>query len=122
MTTTVPAAITDILQRQRDFWATGVTRDLDFRMAQLKRLREAIVAYQEEIVAAAMTDLGRPAFEGYFEVGAISELDYVIKHFRSWAKPRKTSLPLSQRPGSAWVQPEPLGVVLVIAPGTIPFS
>lgn len=122
MTTTVPAAITDILQRQRDFWATGVTRDLDFRMAQLKRLREAIVAYQEEIVAAAMTDLGRPAFEGYFEVGAISELDYVIKHFRSWAKPRKTSLPLSQRPGSAWVQPEPLGVVLVIAPWNYPFQ
>lgn len=124
MTTTLPnsPAVADLLQRQRDFWATGATRDLDFRMAQLKRLREAIVAYQEDIVAAATADLGRPPFEGYFEVGVINELDYAIKHFRSWAKPRKVSLPLSQWPGSAWVQPEPVGVVLIIAPWNYPFQ
>jgi len=124
MTTTLvaPFSMADLLQRQRDFFATGATRDLGFRLAQLQKLRAGIVRYQDEIVAAAKADLGRPAFEGYFEVGAISELDYVLKHLRSWARPRKVSLPLNQKPGSAWVQPEPLGVALIIGPWNYPFQ
>ncbi|QQE63893.1 aldehyde dehydrogenase family protein [Leptolyngbya sp. BL0902] len=124
MTTTLTAAssIADVLQRQRTFFATGATRGADFRLAHLKKLRDGIVRYQDKIVAAATADLGRPAFEGYFEVGAISELDYVIKHLRAWMRPRKVSLPLNQKPGSAWIQPEPLGVALIIGPWNYPFQ
>ncbi len=123
MTITAPApSIADILQRQRAFWMTGATRDLDFRLTQLKRLRGAIVKHQAEIVDAATQDLGRPEFEGYFEVGVISELDYVIRKVPRWVKPRHVSLPLSQLPGSAWIQPEPLGVVLIIGPWNYPFQ
>ncbi|MBD2107643.1 aldehyde dehydrogenase family protein [Nodosilinea sp. FACHB-13] len=121
-TVAATAPIADLLQRQRAYWATGATRGLDFRLAQLKALRAAIVNYQADIIDAARQDLGRPEFEGYFEVGTISELDYAIKHLHRWVKPRKTSLPLSQLPGSAWVQPEPLGVVLIIGPWNYPFQ
>lgn len=122
--TTVAATtpVADLLQRQRAYWATGATRGLDFRLAQLKALRAAIVNYQADIIDAARQDLGRPEFEGYFEVGTISELDHVIKHLHRWVKPRKASLPLSQLPGAAWVQPEPLGVALIIAPWNYPFQ
>ncbi|NJL49654.1 MAG: aldehyde dehydrogenase [Leptolyngbyaceae cyanobacterium SM2_5_2] len=120
--TTAAPNMADILQRQRTFWMTGATRDLDFRLTQLKCLRQAIVNYQAEIVKAATQDLGRPEFEGYFEVGAINELDYVIKQAPKWVRPRKVSLPLSQLPGSAWIQPEPLGVVLIIGPWNYPFQ
>ncbi|MEO0408490.1 MAG: aldehyde dehydrogenase family protein, partial [Cyanobacteria bacterium P01_A01_bin.135] len=34
----------------------------------------------------------------------------------------RVSLPLSQQPGSAWVQPDPLGVVLIIGPWNYPFQ
>ncbi|MEY3299342.1 MAG: hypothetical protein RLZZ597_2602 [Cyanobacteriota bacterium] len=124
MTTTLPASppMAALLQHQRDFFATGATRSAEFRLTQLKNLRQAVVRYQEEIVEAARVDLGRPAFEGYFEVGVISELDHAIKHLRAWMRPRKVSLPLSQRPGAAWVQPEPLGVMLVIGPWNYPFQ
>ncbi len=124
MTTTLPVSspVDTLLQRQRDFFATGATRSAEFRLTQLQTLRQAVVRYQEEIVEAARADLGRPAFEGYFEVGVISELDHALKHLRSWMRPRKVSLPLSQRPGTAWVQPEPLGVMLVIGPWNYPFQ
>ncbi|WP_035992264.1 aldehyde dehydrogenase [Leptolyngbya sp. KIOST-1] len=121
-TLAAPTAVAELLRRQRAYWNTGATRSLDFRLAQLKALRTAIVQHQAEIIDAAKRDLGRPEFEGYIEVAVISEIDYVIKHLRRWAKPRKASLALSQRPGSAWVQPEPLGVVLVIGPWNYPFQ
>ncbi|MGB3201945.1 MAG: aldehyde dehydrogenase [Nodosilinea sp.] len=112
----------DLLRRQRAYWATGATRSLDFRLDQLKALRAAIVKYQAEIIDAANRDLGRPEFEGYIEVAVIGELDYAIKHLRRWAKPRRASVPLSQKPGKAWVQPEPLGVGLIIGPWNYPFQ
>jgi aldehyde dehydrogenase (NAD+) len=121
-TLTASVSAADLLRNQRAYWATGVTRDLDFRLDRLKALRTAIVSYQTDIVDAARQDLGRPEFEGYFEVGVISELDYILKQLPGWVKARRVALPLNQQPGSAWVQPEPLGVALIIAPWNYPFQ
>ncbi|PSN16221.1 aldehyde dehydrogenase family protein [filamentous cyanobacterium CCT1] len=122
MSTLAAAPVADLLRRQRAYWATGAPRSLDFRLDRLKALRAAIVKYQAEIIDAAKHDLGRPEFEGYIEVAVIGELDYAIKHLRRWAKPRRASIALSQMPGSAWVQPEPLGVALIIGPWNYPFQ
>lgn len=111
-----------ILAAQRAYFATGATKSITFRLAQLQQLKAAILARQTEIVAAVQADLGRPEFEGYFELGIIDELNYLLKHLKRWVKPRRVSLPLTQLPGSAWVQPEPLGVVLVIGPWNYPFQ
>ncbi|MEA5452180.1 aldehyde dehydrogenase [Leptolyngbya sp. CCNP1308] len=121
-TSAATTSLANLLHRQRDYWASGATPSLDFRLDRLKALRGAILKYQADIIDAVKQDLGRPEFEGYFEVGVISELDYVIKHLRRWVKPRKASLPLSQLPGSAWVQPEPRGVALIIGPWNYPFQ
>lgn len=113
---------TDTLQAQRDFFASGQTRPVSFRLEQLNKLKQAILERQEAIVDAAKADLGRPEFEGYFEVGVLAELSHIIKNVQRWAKPQKVSLPLAQLPGSAWVQPEPLGSVLIIGPWNYPFQ
>ncbi|MEO1069781.1 MAG: aldehyde dehydrogenase family protein, partial [Cyanobacteria bacterium J06638_6] len=121
-TLTAPVPVADLLRNQRAYWATGATCDVDFRLDQLRSLRAAIVRYQADIIDAVQQDLGRPEFEGYFEVSVISELDYVIKQLPRWVKSRRVALPLSQKPGTAWVQPEPLGVALIIAPWNYPFQ
>jgi aldehyde dehydrogenase (NAD+) len=121
MLTSPPDLIT-LLNQQRTFWASGAPRDLGFRLAALKRLRQAIVDRQAEIVAAVQQDLGRPEFEGYFEVGTISELDYVLQHLPAWVRPQPVPLALNQRPGKAWIQPQPKGVVLIIGPWNYPFQ
>lgn len=120
--TTPTSIIADIYQRQRTYFASGATRSVAFRRQQLQRLKDAILTYQAAIVAAAKADLGRPEFEGYFEVGVFSELIYVLKHLDAWVKPRRVSLPLTQLPGNAWVQPEPVGLVLVLSAWNYPFQ
>jgi aldehyde dehydrogenase (NAD+) len=119
----VEQEIGDLLKRQRVFFATGQTRDVNFRIEQLKRLRQAVVAYAPRVLEALKADLGKPELEAYVtEVGVLQEIDFALKHIRSWAKPQKVSVPAQQWPASAWIQAEPLGVVLIIGPWNYPFQ
>lgn len=118
---TLPA-IPDIVRQQRAFFATGQTKPLPFRLDRLQRLKQAIVDRQEDIVAAARADLGRPAFEAYFEIAALKEVDTALKRLKGWMRPQRVGVGIDQFPGGAWLQPEPLGVVLVIGPWNYPFQ
>ncbi|MGF1512147.1 MAG: aldehyde dehydrogenase [Elainellaceae cyanobacterium] len=112
----------EFLKAQRAFFATGATKPIEFRLQQLGRLRAAVVERQADIIEAVKADLGRPEYEGYFELGVMGELGHIRKRLRSWARPRRVAMPLTQLPGSAWVQPEPLGVVLIMGPWNYPFQ
>jgi acyl-CoA reductase-like NAD-dependent aldehyde dehydrogenase len=114
--------VKDIIRKQREFFATGKTKDVEWRIEQLKRLKQAVVDAQEAIVNAVKADLGRPDFEAYFEIVAISEINYALKNIKSWIKPKKVSTGIEQFPASAQIYPEPLGVVLIIAPWNYPFQ
>jgi aldehyde dehydrogenase (NAD+) len=114
--------ISDMLQQQRQFFATGKTKDVDFRLEQLHKLKSAIQLNQSRIVDAVNADLNRPEFEAYFEIASIAEVNYAIKNLKSWVKPRKVPTSIDQFPASARIFPEPLGVVLIIGPWNYPFQ
>jgi len=116
------SSIAYILNKQRQFFATGKTKNIDFRIEQLKRLKQAASYYQEKIVAAVQADLNRPQFEAYFELTFFTEINYAIKKLKSWAKPRRVSTPIEQFPAGAKIYPEPLGVVLIIGAWNYPFQ
>ncbi|NEQ28045.1 MAG: aldehyde dehydrogenase family protein, partial [Microcoleus sp. SIO2G3] len=112
-----------IVQRQRDFFRTGQTRSLEFRMQQLRRLKQAIVDSQAEILAALQADLGKPEFEAYAtEIGVLRECDYMLRHLKNWAKPQRVRVGFEQFPARAEIHPEPLGVVLIVSPWNYPFQ
>ncbi|MEO0942172.1 MAG: aldehyde dehydrogenase [Cyanobacteria bacterium J06642_12] len=115
-------AIPDVVARQRQFFSTGQTKSLEFRLEQLECLKQAIIDRQEDILAAAKADLGRPAFEAYFEIATLAEVNKALKDLTRWMRPEKVKLGIDQFPGSAWRQPEPLGVVLIIGPWNYPFQ
>jgi aldehyde dehydrogenase (NAD+) len=116
------APIKDIIRKQRDFFATGKTKDVEWRIEQLKRLKQAVVDAQEAIVNAVKADLGRPDFEAYIEVAAIAEINYALKNLKSWVKPKKVPIGIEQLPASAQIYPEPLGVVLIMGTWNYPFQ
>lgn len=116
------APVKDIIRNQREFFATGKTKDVEWRIEQLKRLKQAVIDAQEAIVNAVKADLGRPDFEAYLEIAAISEINYALKNIKSWVKHKKVSTSIDQFPASAKIYPEPLGAVLIIAPWNYPFQ
>lgn len=123
MVTQVPVNnIGDILGKQRRFFACGQTKDVRFRIAQLQKLKQAIASNQAAIMAALQADLNKPEFEAYFEMNVVGEIDYAIKKIKSWTKPQQVSTPIDQFPATAKIVPEPLGVVLIIAPWNYPFA
>ena len=112
------------VQAQRDFFNTGKTRSLDFRIEQLKRLEKAIKKYEKEILDAFAADFGKPRFEGYLsEIGfCIEEIRHTLKHVRKWARPRKVSTSMVHFYATSAIHLDPLGVALIIAPWNYPFQ
>lgn len=120
--TAIAFSIPNLIQQQRAFFQTGRTQAIAFRLEQLQRLKQAILDRQEAILQAAKADLGRPAFEAYFEIATLAEINLALKQLRSWMKPQRVKTSIDQFPASAWIQPEPLGHVLIIGPWNYPFQ
>ena len=115
--------IEDIVKEQRKFFKTGATLSYKFRLDALKKLKEAIIKNEKEIMEALSLDLGKSATESYMcEIGMVlSELRYAIRHLKKWMKKDKVATPLAQFPSKSFVVKEPLGVVLVMSPWNYPF-
>lgn len=112
-----------IVERQRAYFQTGATLDLDFRLRALERLYACIRVNEEAIHAALRQDLGKSAFEGYMcETGMVlSELRYMRRHLRSFARERTVPTPLAQFHARSYKKPSPCGVTLIMSPWNYPF-
>ncbi len=116
--------IAALVQKQRALFATGVTRKVGYRLGALAALRGAILAHEGEIIEALRQDLNKSELESYMtEIGfVLSEITYVSRHLRSWARPKRVSAGLSQFPGVNRVYSDPYGCVLIISPWNYPFQ
>ena len=112
----------DLLADLRRVFAAGRTRVLEWRLEQLRAIERFLEEREPEIAAALAEDLGRSPVEAWLGDVASSKAEaaYARKHVRKWMRRRRESLPLAQLPGRAWVQYDPLGVVLVIGPWNYP--
>lgn len=116
--------IDDIAANLKEFFNTNRTKDVSFRIKQLKNLKDSIKHYEPEIVQALRDDLRKSDFEIYTtEIGfVLKELDYTIKYLKKWAKTERVSTPVYLKPSNAYVVKEPYGVALIIVPFNYPFQ
>lgn len=115
-------AIHDVVQRQREFFMTGATLDVDYRINALKRLRASIKAHEKDIADALYKDLRKSELESYMsETGMVlDEIKYELKHIRKWSRNKRVKTPIAQFISKSFIVPEPYGVVLIMAPWNYP--
>lgn len=114
--------IPDTVAQLRATFRSGRTKPVEWRLKQLEGMRRLIEEREAELVDALRQDLGRPRVEAWLAdlAPVAAEAKHAAKNLRTWMRPTKVSVPLTQQPGKAWYQYEPLGVVLVIVPWNYP--
>ena len=102
-----------IFKKQKKFFSTGKTIDINYRIQNLKKLKNIIKSNEDKILEALKKDLGKSGFEAYAtEIGIVyDDINLHIKNVRKWAKEEKS-----------YVYKEPYGVTLIIGPFNYPFQ
>ncbi|MGH3561964.1 MAG: aldehyde dehydrogenase family protein, partial [Mycobacterium sp.] len=115
--------ISETVARLRKTFATGRTRSVQWRRAQLHAIEALMTENEAKIAAALDEDLGRKPFEAWLAdiVNTVTEARYAAKHVKKWARRKHHLLELSQLPGRGWVEYEPYGTVLIIGAWNFPF-
>ena len=115
--------IDEILESQRRYFRSGATLSVSFRIEMLKKLRNAVEKYENEIGEALRKDLGKSDYEGFMcETGLVkSEISYMIRHTHRFASKHRVYTPLAQFASSSYKKPCPYGNVLIMSPWNYPF-
>ena len=115
--------IHQLLIRQKQFFATDRTFDIQWRISQLIRLKIAVQSNTKELEEALRLDLGRSKEEAYLtDIGPlIMEINEMIRDLRKWAKEETHFSGLVGFPGMITkVYKLPYGTVLIISPFNFP--
>ena len=115
--------IKKIVENQKDYFKKGNTLVINKRKEKLKILKKTIKKNENDLLEALRSDLGKSHYEGYMcEVGLVyDELNYMIKHVKSFSKYQKVKTPIVQAISKSFRVPSPYGVVLVMSPWNYPF-
>lgn len=111
-----------LTEAQKQFFETGRTRDLAFRICQLQLLADAMRKNEAVLEEALKKDLGKSAFESYAtEIGfVLADIRYTIQNLQKWSAPKRVRTPLYLFPGKSKIQKEPYGSVLILGPYNYP--
>ncbi|MEG1003946.1 aldehyde dehydrogenase [Clostridium sp.] len=114
----------EVLKSQKDYFKTDKTKDIDFRIEQLKKLKSTIKENEDRILEALKKDLNKSFFEGYAtEVGIVyEEINSQIKNLRKWSKRERISSSIIYFKSKAYIYKDPYGVALIIGPFNYPFQ
>ena len=114
----------DILQQQKTFFNTHANKDLNFRKAQLQKLKKVVKSNEKLLYDAIYQDFGKSEFETFgTEISFIyKDIDYYLKNLKSFAKPKNVLTNIVNQMGSSKIVFEPLGNCLVIGAWNYPYQ
>lgn len=112
-----------LLEKQSAFFATGKTRNVEFRIEQLKKLRQVVIEKHQDVEASLMKDLRKCEFEAFAtEVTAmIDEINCAVENLEAWAKPVEVATSPLFGQAESKIYYEPYGSVLILNTWNYPF-
>lgn len=116
------AELSALMDRQRQYFASGATLPVATRFDALNVLGKAIQKHEQELVDALHADLGKSKMEAFMcEIGLMQgEISWMKKHLRGLSKKRHVRTPLAQFAAESYQSPSPYGNVLIMSPWNYP--
>lgn len=114
----------NLIDKQRQYFYMNETKSLQFRINNLRKLKNMIKLNEALIMEALYKDLGKSNYESFVsEIGILyDEINHMIKHLPKWSKMKKVKTPLVNYNAKSYVVSEPYGVTLIISPWNYPFQ
>lgn len=101
-----------------------ISFDLAARRDALRRLKLAVFAREDAIIAALAADFGKhPAEVRLTEILPVyQEINHTLRHLRRWMRPKRVMPGLTMIGTSARLKSTPKGVALIVSPWNFPFN
>ncbi len=114
----------ELFNNLKTVFDTGKTKDLTWRKKQMLAIEKMMSECESEIFSCLKSDLNKSELESFVtETSYISHsAAYNRKNIKKWARVKRVFTPLIGQPGKSWIQPEPLGVVLIIGAWNYPLQ
>ncbi|RZL05605.1 MAG: aldehyde dehydrogenase family protein, partial [Rubrivivax sp.] len=102
-------------------WRTSTAAE---RIERLKKLRDAMLARREEFYAAFFKDYHKPPseVESTELLPVVDEVRHAIGDLKKWMKPQRVWPTMTTGGTSAWIEAQPRGRCLIVAPWNFPLN
>jgi aldehyde dehydrogenase (NAD+) len=111
----------DALRRQSLQQRSDTTRE---RLDRLRQLQGAVQRHESGIIEALAADFQKPAAEVILTelIPFYTEINHQRRHLKRWMRPRRVASSVTTLVGRSWIQTEPRGTCLILAPWNYPFN
>lgn len=113
-----------LISNQRDFFRSGKTLEISYRIKLLKKIKELLQNNEAKLYEAIYLDFKKSEIETYMtELGSIyHEIDRACRRLKYWSKPKRVRTNILNFPAKSSVVAEPLGICLVIGAWNYPYN
>ena len=114
--------ILKIVNQQKAFFNSNSTKEVNFRIETLKKLKHLLKENEDKLYTAIYSDFKKSEFETYLtEISLIyNEINDSINNLKKWSKRKRVRTNLANFPAKSYIIPEPLGTILVISAWNYP--
>lgn len=114
----------ELINKQKLFFRSGMTKNINFRIEALTKLKNLIQTHEHDIINAVKKDLNKAEIEAKrAEIGLVlGEIDFTLENLTGWSSPEEVPTPDTHGGAKSFIYPEPYGSILVIAPWNYPFQ
>ena len=114
--------ILKIVNQQNTFFNSNTTKEVNFRIETLKKLKHLLKENEDKLYTAIYSDFKKSEFETYLtEISLIyNEINDSINNLKKWSKRKRVRTNLANFPAKSFIIPEPLGTILVISSWNYP--
>ncbi|CAM3937644.1 MULTISPECIES: aldehyde dehydrogenase [Flavobacterium] len=112
------------VSNQQVFFSNNKTKDINFRIEQLKKLKSIIQENESLLNKAIYLDFKKSSFDNYTnELSLIyKDIDEAVKKIKKWSSKKSVRTNIVNLPAKSYIIPEPLGTTLIIGAWNYPYQ